>query len=1342
MEQIIVTHVDNTTIELRSKERGSNITNLVQNVGLLGVDTVDITVESCTKLEFYIGDKITVIGKVYTLNQPAEELKISEQSFVYTLQFEGVQYDLLRANFSVNVDTTNSEIQDISGDSLTGDFKLFLDVIIANANRVFPGKWALGTYPSSSETRTETFSENDNCLSVLQSLCSEDKYSTEFKITSSAGVNTINIGDSGSLFPYTFEHGKGLGFYNLARKKVSSSNIITRLNVYGGSRNIITSKYRASKLCLPNKNKAQSYLEASASIASYGIWEYSKTFEEIYPEREGVVTSLGGSELLFTDATFDFDLNAKDINGNTIYLIEGVSAKVKFNTGNLAGYDFELASYDHTTKSFKLIKFTDENGFVFPSPSSSAFQVAVGDKYVITDIALPQSYVDSAELRLQSAGQDYLDKYSSPRVSYTLTIDKFFLQRLLSLEVESNIFWVGDYIQIRDTDIVVDGAIKITGFTRNLLDEYPNYTNITISDQTVSVTIITRVITELKGLSNIIRINNLTDAAKARRNWLAAQEVLSMVFDTEGHYYSEKIKPLSVETTMLSVGAKSQQFGLIGTIFQPNYLGNKNRIVYTGGILAHYAIIDSNNNPRFWNIADGDITLPTDEAYYIYAKCQVVGTAGSILFSTAQIIVDSDVNFYHFLIGVVNSVDSANARALALTYGFTTINGRFIRTGRIQNPDGSTYFDLDSGEIGGVIKFIDQNGDYKDIDQLNQDLIYFIEATNLIQNQIDGKVDTWFYNYAPTLNNEPASNWINNAQKDEHLSDLFFDKSTEKAYRFIKANSIYAWSEVGDAGIAKALLTASKAQDTADGKRRVFTSEPYPPYDLGDLWTQGGTGDIMVCIVSKSSGNYLSTDWDKASKYTDDSTINDFISNIFGNYVDTTQAQIDGKIEAWFQDSDPNIWAVGERAKHDKDMWYKLTEKKLYRYKASDNSWQRIEDADAIAAYEAASKAQDTADGKRRIFVSTPYPPYDVGDLWTDGNHLFRCVTAKVEGESYNPIDWNYATFYDNTKTVIDGGIVTSGRIQLAGDDSNIKAGITGQGVNDDSVRFWAGTSYENRAIAQCRILQSGKAFFREAVILTNEYNQEQGGICGDAGSTTDGIRAFFGSTYSSRSIAPCRIYSDGSLVATKGNIGNFQIDNGNLKNTDGSATIISQATNNGNNTQVTIGRNYNNQVIGGRGFGPSNLGAFFKSEGNDTDNPSNIAAVFEASGASFANISMYAKLGDSIHNRFLANGMAWTDITSSTSIDPSQYETIRVNSTSEITINFVTSTYYRSEINVGKEITFINLDNGVDMLLPATIGDSYPRRFEGGSVVTYKYAGVVAGAGRWFIKSFFNNDF
>lgn len=705
MDQIIVTHVDGSTIKLQSKENGSQIIKATQNVQLLGNDTVDITVQSALKLNFYVGDKITIIGRDYTLNTPAREQKISEFHFVYDIQFEGLQYDLLRAAYSVNIDTTSNTIQDISGDSLTGDLKRFLDVLISNANRVFPGKWVLGTYPTNTETRTETFSDTDTCLTVLQSLCSEDKYNTEFKINIiSGGVRQLNIGATGKTFTYTFQYGKGKGIFDLTREKMSSTNIITRLNVFGGSNNIITSKYRASKLCLPNKTKAQSYLEDSTAIATYGIWEATKNFDDIFPSRVGTVSALGSNELKFIDSSLDFDLNAKDGSGNSLYLIAGTTAKIHFNTGNLAGYEFELTAYDHATKQFTLIPLTDENGYVFPSPTTAAFKIAVGDKYVITDIYLPQSYITAAEAKLQTAGQAYLTKYSKPRVQYSLTIDKFFLKDIAGEDASSNVIWIGDYIPILDTDIAVNATIRVSGFTRDLLDDYPNY-QLTISDQTVNVTIITRVISDIKDLDNIVRINNLTDAGRARRNWLASQELLNMVFDTEGDYYSEKIKPLSIETTMLSVGAKSTQFGLIGTIFQPNYAGTKNRVVYTGGTLTHYAIVDSNGDPKVWNLTDGDITLGSDAAYYIYAKCSRTGSGGSIVFSTNKIIVDSDGAFYHFLLGVINSVDSTNARALALTYGFTTINGRFIRTGRIQSPDGATYFDLDAGEFKGNFKF-------------------------------------------------------------------------------------------------------------------------------------------------------------------------------------------------------------------------------------------------------------------------------------------------------------------------------------------------------------------------------------------------------------------------------------------------------------------------------------------------------------------------------------------------------------------------------------------------------------------------------------------------------------
>lgn len=285
--------------------------------------------------------------------------------------------------------------------------------------------------------------------------------------------------------------------------------------------------------------------------------------------------------------------------------------------------------------------------------------------------------------------------------------------------------------------------------------------------------------------------------------------------------------------------------------------------------------------------------------------------------------------------------------------------------------------------------------------------------------------------------------------------------------------------------MAQALALANDALALAKTKRRIFTSTPYTPYEVGDLWVQGGNGDIMRCKTSRTTGSYTSSDWEKASKYTDNTALNTFINGTYNNAITDLTNQIDGKIETWFQTTDPaNNWDLSERKKHIGDMWYNTNSKILqcYREKVLTGAggvpsrlclWEIIEDKKAIDAYEAASNAQDTADGKRRVFVSTPYPPYDVGDLWVNGKDLRRCQTKKVQGQSYNINDWVVAVDYDNTKTVIDGGIVTSGTIQVAGDNKSILAGITGQGTAANSIRFWAGASFETeqpRLSALCKM--------------------------------------------------------------------------------------------------------------------------------------------------------------------------------------------------------------------------------------------------------------------------------
>ena len=215
------------------------------------------------------------------------------------------------------------------------------------------------------------------------------------------------------------------------------------------------------------------------------------------------------------------------------------------------------------------------------------------------------------------------------------------------------------------------------------------------------------------------------------------------------------------------------------------------------------------------------------------------------------------------------------------------INADWINSGsiHIQNPDGETTFlaDTETGQVVINAESIKISG--KSVEQISDEKINdFIDtvynpAISDLQNQIDGQIETWFYDYLPTTSNLPASEWKTEADKNKHLGDLFYVVDNDEyggfGYRWALVDGNYSWQAIEDVQALKALEQASKAQDTADKKRRTFLTTPVPPYDEGDLWTQGTSGDIMTCVRSRQSGSYVSSDWEKSSKYTDDTVANE-----------------------------------------------------------------------------------------------------------------------------------------------------------------------------------------------------------------------------------------------------------------------------------------------------------------------------------------------------------------------------------------------------------------------------------------------------------------------------------
>lgn len=1149
---------------LFSRTNVSTVTRASQKQSLLADDTITLSVTSARPLDITIGDFIVIVGKRYRFNQLPQPTKDGERVYSYEMTLEGPQYDLLDVCYKLPPDAY--------GETYYANLPKHLEVLAWNINRIHPG-WLIapdaGCYDPD-DYQNITASEK-NALAMLQDLC--DLFGVEFEIIPQGHAGVIRIRKkAGTTHPFTLRYGRGRGLYQLSRANVNNAGITNRLYVYGSTENL-PRNYGHTRLCLNETSRLTSYLQDSASIAAYGVKEGEKTYTDIKPERVGIVTAVGDNRITFFDTSGDpndtenppmFDLNEKDTDGNTKWLLNETAAKIKFQTGNLAGYEFDLHSYDHATNKFVINRFTDENGLVIPNDEQTAFTFAAGDKYIITDIQLPDAYVKKAQAKLEAAARADFPPLTQPQVSYKLGVAEDFFKALFGTETFTEVLHVGDYLHIIDEGIGVDKEVRIIAITRDLLRAH-SY-EITLSDTVVKSSIV-KVINDIQDIQDAIGYNSgFTDPSKARRRWMATQELLNMVFDPEGDYYSEKIKPLSIETQMLSVGAKSTQFTLNNVTIQPNLNGDPNAILFSSGLLVHYGL--DVDNPKTWvmnSMATGGF-IPTSP-YYIYARCPRESGNGSWRLSLKPIPCESEGGFYNFLVGVLNSVSTDQhggnpARLISLTYGSSTINGRFVRCGRIESSGGgATYFDLDTGVISGRILFRSSDGSITDVADLDnktaalEDYInYTLQGTlDGLQGQLDGVIEQWFYEVDPADTKAPTNEWIaaGQSEQDKHLGDLYYNTTSGKVWRYVKQTEasstgkprdVYKWVELEDTELAMALKLAQDAIDAADDKARIFYTRPYAPYDPGDLWVQGATGDILICTKERPAGatpSFSPSEWEKASKYTDDSALNNFINNQYQSDLAGIIDQVDGKIECWYTPSDPaDSWGVEDYAAHIGDQWYDTANKKLYRWtfanwmsvgntwmppgiigavgavQDSDNHktyyWSRIQDADAIAAATAAAAAQDTADGKRTVFTAQPKGPYSVGDLWLKdvdatgkaAGGLWRAIKDNPVKDAFDANDWVEAVYYDCTQTCIDGGIVTAGTVQLANEfTASIVAGITGgfgktwketaTTPESQKVRIWAGASEGNRRTAPFRVLQNGKVIASDADIAGKVTSRE-----------------------------------------------------------------------------------------------------------------------------------------------------------------------------------------------------------------------------------------------------------
>lgn len=215
------------------------------------------------------------------------------------------------------------------------------------------------------------------------------------------------------------------------------------------------------------------------------------------------------------------------------------------------------------------------------------------------------------------------------------------------------------------------------------------------------------------------------------------------------------------------------------------------------------------------------------------------------------------------------------------------INADWINTGAftVLDSDGNIMFKADTatGRVDIVANSFQLRG--KTLEEIAKESTKnYVDA--VVGDKIKDINTQYFNSYDPTLTNKPASDWTDTDTKDKHLDDIFYNTTTKKMFRFVKIDGVYSWEKFDDPDIKAALDAASTAQDTADGKRRVFLVTPKPPYDEGDMWvtsTTDGKGEIKICKTPRQSGVFFSADWISPS-YVDsddvDNAINEYDTSL------------------------------------------------------------------------------------------------------------------------------------------------------------------------------------------------------------------------------------------------------------------------------------------------------------------------------------------------------------------------------------------------------------------------------------------------------------------------------
>lgn len=682
------------------------------------VSTLVVETTSDKAIAFPLGTYCTWRGEKFALFTPAEVVKVSEREYRYTLTLSGEGQQLALSKFKFIV--ANPEDVRLSF-TLTGKPRFFLEQIL----RSLPAGFSIGACLEA-EAQAISFKHED-CLSALSRVA--EAFKTEWHITG----KTLNLGKvvGNKADAVTLSYGKGKGLLSgLTASNDSEKSPVGKLFIQGTERNIDPSKYGAKSLHLPKgRNLAyegRTYVVSSdgqslsvSGLSTDGRKEDSFDGTNIYPQRVGVVSSV------VVTPNGNYDIVDKDNNVDySQYRIAGEKATITFQTGRLAGRTFDIAQdkdvlkYDHATKRFQLVS-VEEDGMKLPEPK--VFYPAVGDKYAVFGVRLPDEYITKAETELLNASVRYFHEALQPKVTYKAELDGLYAQK--NWGVLAPKLAIGAYIRLVDTSLDIDDHVRITAIRTKLSQQYKP--QITLSNEVQAPSLAVSLGTlEAEGVQQKEEVQAVR--REVARSYQQAMSLADGIADEVRAGFGDSISPVTARTMQLMVGDKSLQFVFVASptatgAVTHNVTWDESRGILHAdrGYLRHMTLgintLSSEHKPseyKTWTLPAYDYAVRTDQkTIHLYAKVERNGANGVFFATDTAKAMEAEAGYYYLYLGMLSPAPN---RAFTPLYGYTEVLPSQIRTERITSADGSTSINLNTGEIvSDKIKFRHPDGETK-----------------------------------------------------------------------------------------------------------------------------------------------------------------------------------------------------------------------------------------------------------------------------------------------------------------------------------------------------------------------------------------------------------------------------------------------------------------------------------------------------------------------------------------------------------------------------------------------------------------------------------------------------